>query len=103
MLARISEAAAAYANAASQAGAPGLGARDAVSGGSFGAMVEDMLGQAVTQAKGAEQATAAALVGQADTTAVVMAVNNAETTLQMVVSIRDKVIEAYQDIIRMPI
>ncbi|MEM6903398.1 MAG: flagellar hook-basal body complex protein FliE, partial [Pseudomonadota bacterium] len=35
-------------------------------------------------------------------TDVVMAVNNAEITLQSVVSIRDRVISAYQEILRMP-
>jgi flagellar hook-basal body complex protein FliE len=34
---------------------------------------------------------------------VASAINNAEMTLQSVVSIRDKVISAYQEVIRMPI
>jgi len=34
---------------------------------------------------------------------VVTAVTNAEVTLQTVVAVRDKVISAYQDILRMPV
>jgi flagellar hook-basal body complex protein FliE len=34
---------------------------------------------------------------------VVAAVTNAEVTLQTVLAVRDRVIQAYQDIIRMPI
>jgi flagellar hook-basal body complex protein FliE len=44
-----------------------------------------------------------ALAGQADLTDVVIAVTNAEVTLQTVVAIRDRVIQAYQEIIRMPL
>jgi flagellar hook-basal body complex protein FliE len=40
---------------------------------------------------------------EAELTDVVTAVSNAELTLQTVVTIRDRVIQAYQDIIRMPI
>lgn len=40
---------------------------------------------------------------QADLVDVVSAVSNAELTLQTVVTVRDRVIQAYQDIIRMPI
>jgi len=41
--------------------------------------------------------------GQGDIVQVVNAVNAAELTLETVVAIRDKVISAYQDIMRMPI
>jgi flagellar hook-basal body complex protein FliE len=43
------------------------------------------------------------VAGNVDIRDVVMAVNNAEVTLQTVVAVRDKVIAAYQDIMRMPI
>jgi flagellar hook-basal body complex protein FliE len=33
----------------------------------------------------------------------VTAVNNAELALQTIVTVRDKVIQAYQDVLRMPI
>ena len=45
----------------------------------------------------------AAAAGKADIVDVVSSVTNAEVTLQAVVAVRDKVIEAYQDIMKMPI
>jgi len=53
--------------------------------------------------KAAERQSMMAVAGQADLAEVVAAVANAELTLQTVVSIRDKMVQAYQDIIRMPI
>ncbi len=44
-----------------------------------------------------------AIAGDANLTDVVTAVTSAEVTLQTVTAIRDKVIQAYQDIIRMPL
>lgn len=41
--------------------------------------------------------------GAADLTDVVTAVGKAELTLQTVVAVRDKVIQAYQEVLRMPI
>ena len=52
--------------------------------------------------KGETQATQA-VAGQANLQDVVEAVNAAELTLQTVVAVRDRMISAYQDIIRMPI
>ena len=43
------------------------------------------------------------LSGKPDMAQVVTAVSNAEVTLQAAVAVRDKVIQAYQDVIRMPI
>ena len=47
--------------------------------------------------------TAKAVVGEADLVEVVTAVNSAEMALQTVVTVRDRVISAYQEILRMPI
>ena len=44
-----------------------------------------------------------AVAGQVDIREVVMAMNNAELTLQTAVAVRDKVVQAYQEIMRMPI
>ena len=103
MIAKISDAAAAYSNAAGKAGGPGMDARDAAPGESFRSLVRDMIGDAAAAGARGEQVAADAMVGRADLTDVVMAVNNAELTLQTVVAIRDKVVEAYQEIVRMPI
>jgi len=43
------------------------------------------------------------VAGQADIVDVVNAVNQAELTLNTVVAVRDKVIQAYQSIMQMPI
>ena len=43
-----------------------------------------------------------AAVGKADLNDVVQAVTNAEVTLQTVTAVRDKVLNAYQEILRMP-
>ena len=50
-----------------------------------------------------EKMSIAAINDRADITQVVTAVAEAELTLQTVVNVRDKVLEAYKDIIRMPV
>ena len=89
--------------AANLGGGPGMEARDATSAGQFAKMLEQFSEQAVEAGKTAEQATAAAVQGKADLTEVVQAVTNAEVTLQTVVAVRDRIISAYQQILRMPI
>ena len=97
-------AAAAYKSAA-RAVLPGGPAAPAQGGGqSFGSLVEAAAKDAVSSTKGAEQlSTKAAAGANVELTDVVTAVSNAEVTLQTVVAVRDKVISAYQDIMRMPI
>lgn len=67
----------------------------------------DMVGSALQDAAGtgykSEALATKALSGKADLTDVVTAVSDAETALNTVVAIRDRVISAYQDIIKMPI
>ena len=58
---------------------------------------------AVETLQAGEAATLRAAAGKADITDVVTAVSQAEITLQTVVAVRDRVIQAYQDILRMPI
>jgi flagellar hook-basal body complex protein FliE len=74
-----------------------------VAGGDFADMLASYANDAVDAIKKGEQATQLAAQGKADITDVVMAVSSAEMTLQTIVSVRDKVIGAYQDIMRMPI
>ncbi|HEY4135733.1 MAG TPA: flagellar hook-basal body complex protein FliE [Alphaproteobacteria bacterium] len=92
----------AYRNAADAIGKPGMAPRSE-GGKSFA----DLLGEAAQEAKNsgvqAEKLSIAGVAGKADVNEVVTAVTNAEVTLQTVVAIRDKVISAYQDIIRMPV
>lgn len=71
---------------------------DAGSGESFSDTLKNFAGDAVKSLESGEKAAAAGATGKADIASVVMAVNNAELMLQTVVTIRDKVIAAYQDI-----
>ena len=77
------------------------------SGGAPGVSFSDLLqqvaeGVAETTQK-AETASIQAAAGQAELIDVVTAVTNAELALESVVAVRDKVVQAYQDIIKMPI
>ena len=69
----------------------------------FSAMVKNFAESAVEVGKKSEIQSAAAAAGQADLNSVVMAVSEAELTLNTVVAVRDKVMEAYREILRMPI
>ena len=69
----------------------------------FLTMVQNFAEGAIEVSKASEQATAAAAAGKADINSVVVAVAEAELTLTSVVAIRNKVLQAYQQIIRMPI
>lgn len=99
--ARVQSAAAGGTDAADVAGAAsGSGSTGT---GSFG----DMLGQAVQGAidtgHAADAAAAQGISGQGDLTHVVMAVSQAQLALQSTTAIRDKVVQAYQDVMKMAI
>ncbi len=94
-------AASAYANAARAAAAPGMEARDA--GGSFASALKEAARETIGTLRHAEQMSMKAAAKEADLLEVVNAVTNAEVTLQTVVAVRDRVIGAYQEILRMPI
>lgn len=83
----------------------GMSARETEqpAGPSFGSMVKEAVQSAIETQKQSAAVSDAAVKGKADMTEVVLAVNNAETTLQSVVAVRDKVVAAYQEIMRMPI
>jgi flagellar hook-basal body complex protein FliE len=72
-------------------------------GAKFGDILKDVIA-AVSQSthKSDVQAQAAA-TGKANMVDVVTAVAETETTIQTLVSVRDKVIAAYEDILKMPI
>lgn len=93
-------AAAAYASTVAKTSGPGMAPRDGLN---FGDVLEQTAKEAIGTVKQSEKMTAMAAVGQADLTDVVQAVTNAEVTLQTVTTVRDKVLNAYQEILRMPI
>lgn len=71
---------------------------------SFGEVLKGFVGQAVDAQKNAESLTLAA--AQGDSVAlqdVVQAVSKAELTLQTLVTVRDRAVEAYQQIMQMPV
>lgn len=71
--------------------------------GGFGQLVSSYLQQADQIGRVSEQMSIAGMQGQADLAEVATAVSEAELTLQTVVAVRDKVVDAYKEILRMPI
>jgi flagellar hook-basal body complex protein FliE len=103
---RVTNAALAYAQALNRQvdGAAGGGAADGgANGSSFAELVAAAAGQAIGAGHHAEVATLQSAQKKGDLTDIAVAVNNAEVTLDTVMAVRDKVIGAYQDIIKMPI
>lgn len=66
-------------------------------------LVKTGLETAVQAGKESEHMSAQYIAGKADLSDVVAAVRNAEMTLSTVVSIRDRVISSFQELLRMPI
>ena len=84
-------------------GLNGLSARDDAPGESFAEALREATDEAIGTLKTSEDASMAAAMGNADLNELVVAVSKAEMTLQTVVTVRDRAIQAYQDIMRMPI
>lgn len=91
------QAAAAYASAA----APGAGKAEAAGG--FGAALSRALESGVQLGHTADASATQALMGQGSVTETVLAISRAELALQTAVTLRDRVVAAYQDVMRMPI
>jgi flagellar hook-basal body complex protein FliE len=72
-------------------------------GGDFGATLRRAVEGAVEVGHEADTASTRALLGQGSVTDVVLAVSRAEMALQTAVTLRDRVVSAYQDVMRMPI
>ncbi|MCX8507257.1 MAG: flagellar hook-basal body complex protein FliE [Rhodobacteraceae bacterium] len=68
-------------------------------GGGFGAL----LGNFADTLKAGEETAKAAMTGSADPHALVQALASSELAVETVVTLRDKVVEAYQEILRMPV
>jgi len=71
--------------------------------GGFADMVKNSLNSAVESQHKSEKVSAAALSGEANMTDVIQSITDAEVALNTVVAIRDKVIQAYDNIMHMPI
>ena len=96
----------AYASAA-QSGSVSQGAGATALGGggesSFGNALQNVMDGMMEASKNGEAEMASAVSNQGNLVDVVTAVSEAEATVQTVVAIRDKVVTAYQEIMRMPI
>ena len=70
---------------------------------SFGSAVSQAVDQAVQSGHSAEAQAIKTIGGEGNLTDVVTALSHAEMTLQTATAIRDRVVQAYQDIMKMPI
>lgn len=93
-------AAQAYAEAAKTA-APG--GADETAKPDFGALVKAAIGETASALDAGEAAAAKVAVGEGSLVDVVTAISAAEASLETALAIRNRVIEAYQEIMRMPI
>jgi flagellar hook-basal body complex protein FliE len=78
---------------------------DSVAGGteSFGTAISQALDQAIQTGHAADDQSMKAIANGGNITDVVTALSHAEMTLQTATAIRDRVVQAYQDIMKMPI
>ncbi|ANT63280.1 MULTISPECIES: flagellar hook-basal body complex protein FliE [Roseobacteraceae] len=72
-------------------------------GPSFSEMVAKAGAETVQTMREAEATAQTGLRGGADTQQVVLATLELESTVKVAVSVRDKLVEAYQEIMRMPV
>ncbi len=89
-------------SAAELAGDSGLATGSASSQPDFAAMVRDAVQGVVDQGRVSEAKTASLANGKGNVIDVVTAVSETEVAMQTMVAMRDKVISAYEDIMKMP-
>ncbi len=94
---RPDQAIGAYLKTAGSSGGAGTG------GDNFGAMLDRTLSSAVSLGHDADASAARAVIDGGDVTHVVTAISQAQLALQEVVSVRDKVVQAYQQVMQMAI
>lgn len=71
--------------------------------GGFATMLKDTMNSVAETGKAADGQMQMQATGQSNVVDVVTAVAEAELTVQTIVSVRDRVLSAYQEILRMPI
>ena len=82
--------------------APGLG-EPKTEAGSFTSMLKEAIGTVQEMGKKSDAQARAAATGKSDMVNVVTAVAETEVAIDAVVAVRDKVIAAYEEIMKMPI
>ncbi|HUN50352.1 MAG TPA: flagellar hook-basal body complex protein FliE [Candidatus Sulfotelmatobacter sp.] len=101
---KIANAALAYAQALGRSLDGGAPAGDGQAAGtSFADLIAQVTNQTIGAGTASEKATMQAVEQKSNLADIATAVTNAQVTLDTVVAVRDKVIAAYQDIIKMPI
>ena len=92
----------AYKSAARSAPSESPTGNDATHQGDFANLVKNAINEAVKIGERGESMSIAGINDRADINQVVTAVSEAEIALKTVVTVRDKVLDAYKEIIRMP-
>jgi flagellar hook-basal body complex protein FliE len=83
---------------------PGAASPAAATGqASFGNVLSQLAGSVSSKLEGAEAVSMKSMTGDVPTRDVVNAVMDAEQSLQTAIAIRDKIVQAYLEISRMPI
>jgi flagellar hook-basal body complex protein FliE len=93
----------AYANFARMMDAGGAGKATEAGGQSFGALLKDTLGSVLEAGRKSDAQTVAMASGKANVMDVVTAVAETDVAVSTLVSVRDRVIQSYEDIMKMPI
>ena len=93
----------AYANLARILDTGGAGKGAETSGPSFSAVLKDALGSVMDAGRKSDQQTVAMAAGKANVMDVVTAVAETDVAVSTLVSVRDKVIQSYEDIMKMSI
>jgi len=78
-------------------------AGQATAGPSFSALLKDTVGSVLEAGKKSDTQTMAMASGKANVMDVVTAVAETDVAVSTLVSVRDRVIQAYEDIMKMPI
>mgnify|MGYP003393471075 CR=1 FL=1 len=81
----------------------GIGIAGAPSGNSFDNVLQQVSGDLIDSLKAAEHATKMGVLGKMSPVDIATAVAGAEVSLQMMAVLRDKFINAYQEITRMSV
>ena len=82
---------------------PAAGAGRESDGPSFGAVLKDALGSVMQAGRKSDAQTVAMASGKANVMDVVTAVAETDVAVSTLVSVRDRVIQSYEDIMKMPI
>ena len=96
-------AARAYAAVQNQGASPAALPSPAERGPDFGQLVTQAMGDVVSSSRTAEKQMAAHVQGKADLVDVVTSISSAQSSLETMMAVRDQVIQAYQQILNMPI